>query len=135
MRIVLSLLLCHIIAVFVFFLELSPPDWEIIISLSFFRQLSDVTIFITRFIGIPAIICTALMEVLGRRYLQKSKIPQTIPYVVIGSCLGSLSGFLVFRTGYFVILGAVIGLIVSSIKAKLHLIERKQRPSTTVDTA
>lgn len=111
--------------------------------LSFLSALWEIAIYINRFVGVPAAVWTVVMELLGWQYLQKSKVPKTLVYILIGVFLGSLSAFwkampVLFARcsgmGFFISLGAFTGLIVSSIKAKLHLIERRQRLSTTVDT-
>jgi len=139
-RITLSLVLCHIIVAFGLLLQLGGLDWS---KITVVWQILGMALFITRFIGIPAIICTIIMETLSRRYLQKKKIFQPVFYVIIGALLGGISAFLISRpiftphivsVGLIIILGIVTGLIVSSIKAKLHLIERRKMVSTNVDT-
>lgn len=94
-------------------------------------------LIIISYTGVLSIIYTVIMENLGIKSIQTSQSPRKNLYLFIGSVywgLGSLISFLILLklftppisyVFYFTGVGLIFGLIITTLKLTLHLLQRK----------
>ena len=85
--------------------------------------------------GLQTVGYTACMEILGWRWLRKRNMPKRPYYMLVGSLFGGIVGLSVsfrIRETYLpaFVIGLIVGVIVTSIKMKLHLLQKSKGPST-----